>query len=163
MTPEELAVAYHKDARNITKYVWNLVVARLPAWMRDDWEGVADEALWEAARNYTPATAEFSTFLYGVVRRHVWDTLRWSRSKKRRPTVSVGPLVKELAAPPEPELDPVDDLTGTVWSTAMDREPHAVHTRYRLGEQVSELQRQRLKRLIQQLRADFYRRYEESL
>lgn len=161
MTPEELVEAHYKDARTFTKYIWNQVVRKLPAWMRDDWEGVADEALWEAARGYREEAATFSTFLYGVIQRAVWGTLTWSHRKKRLPTVEVGPLVKEMAAPPEPEG--LADIHYLVWSAAMSRAPQLVYARYVEEKTLTETQRSRMKKVRKRVYKDFHKRYEDSL
>lgn len=163
MTPEELAEAHYKDARAFTLTQWRKVQHRLPVWMRDEWSGVADEALWEAARRYREEGFAFKTFLFAVCSRAVWDTLRWARGKKRRPQVEVGPLVGDLVAPPVPDPHPVNDLMYSVWSAAMGEEPHAVYDRFVLDTALNDARRSKMNRLIKRLRGDFHKRYEESL
>lgn len=163
MTPEELAVAHHADALAFTLTQWRKIQHRLPAWMRDEWSGVAGEALWEAARGYREEGFAFKTFLFAVCSRAVWDTLAWARRKKRRPQAEVGPLVGEVVAPQSADPYPVNDLMYSVWSAAMSEDPQGVYDRFVRDTTLSDARRSSVNRLIKRLRGDFHKRYEDSL
>lgn len=131
---------------------WNYARSRLPRWLHDEWEGVADVALLDAIRSHRPERgACFTSHLFLVCRTAVSGVILWASRQAR------GPRTVNVRSLPEPTVtDPEDgrcDLTLRVWDAAMGVEPDAVLARFVRDEPLTEAQRWKMARLVKRIRS----------
>jgi len=146
-----------EDARAFVLHQWNWARKRLPPWLHDEWEGVADTALLQTVRDYREDRGTtFSTFLFKICRRSVNSLVEWAglACRKEPPIVSLSAegsanwveMGRCMAD------DPRCDLSVRVWAAAMGLGADLVTTRFVEDRPLTTRQRSRIKVLIKTLR-----------